>query len=222
MLSTFKKLIDIKVNPIIQILITGNFVVVSGWGFLNPIFAIFVTQQIAGGTVETVGFAVAVYWIVKSIIQFPVARYLDRTPSEDDDFYSLVVGSFLLTIVPFFYFFINAPWQLYFIQSIAALADAMWVPAWYAIFTRHVDKFNIGSEWTLNSIGVGLGAAGAAALGGLIAKNFGFPMIFIIVGILTFVSAAILTTLARYLIKKQKKDSTKAFPEQKDHQAPHI
>jgi MFS family permease len=220
-LSSFKSLIDIKINPVIQILILGNFIVVSAWGFLSPIFAIFVTQQISGGTVQTVGFAVAVYWIVKSIFQYPIARYLDKTVSEDDDFYSLVIGGFILGIVPFIYIFINSPLELYLAQMIVAIADAMWVPAWYAIFTRHVDKFQIGSEWTLNSIGIGLGAAGAAALGGFIAKNFGFPAIFIIVGVFTFVSTAILIILGRYLIKKQKRGLQKALPEQRDHQAMH-
>ena len=49
-----------KINQIILIIIIAEFVLVTAFGLLSPIFAIFVTEQIKDGTVKVVGFAIAV------------------------------------------------------------------------------------------------------------------------------------------------------------------
>ncbi len=203
-----------SVNKVIKTLVLFDLVVLSGWGLLSPIFAIFITKQIIGGTLVVVGLAIAIYWLVKSVVQLPIARYLDKTPSENDDFYSLVMGTCLITVVPFGYIFATLPWQIYLLEVILAIGDAMAIPAWYAIFTRHVNKFQIGSEWTLNSIAVGLGTAVAAALGGWIADRFGFPAVFVLVSIFSAAGALLLITLTKHLLREKPEKLEKVFPEE--------
>ena len=203
-----------SVNKVIKTLIIFDLAVLSGWGLLSPIFAVFITKQIVGGTLVVVGLATATYWLVKSLVQWPIARYLDKTPSENDDFYSLVMGSCLVTIVPFGYIFATLPWQVYLLEVVVAIGDAMVVPAWYSIFTRHVNKFQIGSEWTLNSIAIGLGTAVAAALGGWIASRFGFPAVFILVGLLSAIGVLILISLTKHIVREKPEKLEKVFPEE--------
>ena len=112
---------QISINKVIRTLITSDLTLSAGWGFLAPIFAIFILDRIEGGDVSVVGFAVGLYWITKSIVQPFLARYLDRNHGEIDDFYFLVAGLFVAGLVPLGYLFITEPWQLYVLEFIHAV-----------------------------------------------------------------------------------------------------
>ena len=45
--------------------------------------------RIEGGSATVAGFAAAIYWIVKSIFQLPISRWLDKTDGENDEFWAL-------------------------------------------------------------------------------------------------------------------------------------
>ena len=200
-----------RISHTIRTLITSDFLFNSGYTLFGPVFAIFITRQISGGTVETVGFAAAITQIVKSVLQIPVARYLDRNHGEYDDFYSMVTGSFLTASVPFLYLAANVPAHLYAIQVVAGIGLALAVPPWYAIFTRHIDKMKENVEWSLESIAIGISGAGAAALSGILVSRFGFPSVFLIGGCFAvtgaFLQIRIYRDLRAYVGRHQVKPS---------------
>lgn len=173
-----------RISHTIRILITSDFLINSGMTLFGPVFAIFVTQQIRGGSVETVGFAAAITQIVKSVLQIPVARYLDRNHGEYDDFYSMVTGTLLFALVPFLYLVAATPTHLYLIQVVGGVGLALAVPPWYAIFTRHIDAMKENVEWSMESIAIGISGAAAAALSGVMVTRFGFQSVFLLGGIL--------------------------------------
>mgnify|MGYP001615654318 FL=1 len=91
------------------------------------------------------------------------------------------------------------------------------VPAWYAIFTRHVDKWRIGFEWSLQSVfSVGLATAGAAALGGYIADKFGFQTLFMTAGTMAVLASLLLLLMRKHLFVKDHQQ--KVMPERAEHQ----
>ncbi len=189
------------INKVIRVLVLGDVMFFSAFGLIGPIFAIFVTQQIAGATIATVGFATTINLLVRALLQMPVARYIDRHKGEKDDFKFMVTGSTLVSIVPFIYLFVTATWQLYLAQAILGLGGALANPGWFAIFTRHIDKDKEGTEWTLENVGVGLAAAGTAAVGGVLAQQFGFYNLFLIVGVLSLVGLIIQMSLYSTVIE---------------------
>ncbi len=189
------------VNKVIRVLVLGDILFFSAFGLIGPIFAIFVTQQIVGATIATVGFAATINLLTRSLAQMPVARYIDRHKGEKDDFLFMVLGSTLISIVPFIYLFVETPIHLYLAQVILGIGGALANPGWYAIFTRHIDKEKEGTEWTLENIGVGLAAAGAAAIGGVLAQRVGFQNLFLIVGILSLVGLVIQISLYSTVIE---------------------
>ena len=71
-----------KINQVILIIVLADFILVSAFSFLTPFFAVFITEEITQGTVAVVGFALTIYWVVKSILQLFVARYIDRNHGE--------------------------------------------------------------------------------------------------------------------------------------------
>ena len=125
----------------------------------------------------------------------PIARYIDKRKGEKDDFFLMVFGSFLISMVPFIYLFVKTPIHLYLAQAILGVGGSFANPGWYAIFTRHIDKEEEGTEWSLENVSVALAAAGAAAIGGLLAQNFGFHNLFLIVGILSLIGMIIQVSL---------------------------
>lgn len=172
-----------KINHVIRTLVLSDFFVNAGFSVFAPIFAIFVTKQISGGTLEVVGFAAAIVQIAKISLEVPIARFLDKNHGEYDDFYSLILGSVLIAVVPFMYLIATEVKHLYFISALYGAGIAFIVPPWYAIFSRHLDKLNESFEWSLDSVAIGIAGAGAAAVGGMLAQKFGFNFVFAIGGI---------------------------------------
>jgi len=181
-----------KINNLIKILTFSDVLIVSGWGLTNPIFAVFVTQQIRGGSLELVGLATAIYWIIRSALQLPFARLIDSIKGEIDDFMVMAMGSIIMSTVPFLYIFASTNIHVLFLQGLLGFSSAMVSPGWLAIFTRHIDKHIEAEEWGLYNAMVGLGGALTAALGGFMAERFGFKPLFLIVGIISTFGTAFL------------------------------
>lgn len=190
-----------SINKIIKVLIFGDILLNSGWGLIAPVFAIFLTQHIEGGDAKVAGFAAAAYWITKSLLQIPLAKRLDKNDGEADDFYSIFFGLLLAGFVPFGYMISYLPWHIYAVQIMYAISMAMVVPAWYAVYGRHVDKGKEAYEWGLDStfLGFVIGASGAA--GGMIADLMGFKFIFILVGLFTIASALALLLIREDIVR---------------------
>ncbi len=182
-------------------MVLGDIMFFSAYGLIGPIFAVFITNQIAGATIATAGFAATINLLVRALLQMPVARYIDRHKGEKDDFKFMVAGSTLISIVPFAYLFVTTPWHLYLAQVVLGIGGALANPGWFAIFTRHIDKGKEGTEWTLENVGVGLAAAGTATIGGVLAQYFGFNNLFLIVGILSFLGLIIQISLYSTVIE---------------------
>jgi len=191
-----------QTNKVIKTLITSDIFLNSGWGLIGPIFAIFLLQSIEGGNAAVAGMAAAIYWIVKSLLQIPIGKYLDRNHGEIDDFYFMFAGLMLAGFVPFGFLFASLPWHIYALQALYGLGMAMNVPAWYAIFTRHIDHGKEAYEWGLASTVLGFSVGLASAIGGLIVYTLGFRMMFVVVGLCTFASAGIYFFIRKDIIAR--------------------
>lgn len=174
-----------KMNKIIKFLILSDVALISGFGFVKPIFAVFVTDRIQGGNIEVVGYAAAIYWIGMSLVVVPFGRYLDKNHGEKDDFWFIVLGNLLAASAVLGYIFSYLPWHIYGLQALYAFGMGMNIAAYSAIFTRHIDKGREAFDWSSRAAFIGFAAGITGALGGIIANRFGFNILFI--GILIFV-----------------------------------
>jgi MFS family permease len=208
------------INKVIKTLMFSDVLLLTGFGFISPIFAIFLKENIQGGGVEVAGFAAAIYWGVKSILQIPFGKYLDKIKGEKDDLWFVVIGNILAALAVFGYIFSSFPWHIYLCQGIYSLGMAMNIPGWSAIFTRHIDKGKEAFEWSTRSTFIGIGAGISGALGGIIAAKFGFNILFTGVGIFALASA-----LLPFLIYKDifpRDHFLPRAPEAKGLQEPHL
>lgn len=194
----------IGINKVIRTLITSDFLLQSGWGLIGPIFAIFLTKKIQGGSLEMVGFIAATYWIVKSIVQPFIARFFDIKKGERDDFNFLVGGMYMANLIPLGYFFSTQIWHIFLLESIRGLAMACVVPTWSAIFTRHIDKGWEAFSWSIESTAIGFAFGFAAAFGGVIASILGFKAVFILVTIFGLISSSVLFLIRNQLFPRDR------------------
>ncbi len=194
---------NIGLNRVIRFLIGSDFLLQSGWGLIGPIFAIFLTQQIKGGDLATVGFVAAFYWMTKSFLQPFIAYSLDLKKGERDDFKSLVIGLFVANLVPLGYIFSTQIWHIFLLEFIRGIAMAFVVPAWQAIFTRHINKGWEAFTWSMDSTAFGLAAGFFAAFGGILATLLGFRVIFILVTLFGTCSSLLLLLIRKEIFPRE-------------------
>lgn len=194
--------IDVKVGRVVKYLVLSDLFLLLGWGFIEPIFSVFIIQRIAGATLVTVGIAAALYWILKSLIQMPIANYLDRTPGEKDDFTALVGGLLLAGFSAIAFSLITKTWELYVVQALHAVAFALYVPSWSSIFSRHLDRDRVSFDWSLDSTVAGLAAGVSGFLAGVLAARFGYSAVFIAGGVFSLLAAFSLIAVPDLVLPK--------------------
>ena len=208
--------IDIKVGRVVKYLVLSDLFLLLGWGLIDPIFSVFVIEHIAGATLITVGIAAAVYWILRSVLEIPIANYLDRTPGEKDDLVALVGGLFLAGFSALAFSVIDKIWELYLVQIFHAIGFALYLPSWSSIFSRHLDHDRVSFDWSLDSTVAGLAAGVSGLFAGVVAAEWGFATVFVVGGLLSLVAAFVLMIAPNLVLPKptevgvQMKDKTPA------------
>lgn len=190
------------INKIVIFLILANFFIESSFGLVAPVFSVFIVEDIKGGTLAVAGFAAAVYYIVKSVIQIFFGIFLDKIKinKERSVVITLVTGNLIMGLSALLYLVVETPLHVYGVQFLLAIGAALSVPSWYTLFSHHLDKVKESFEWSLNSsITFGLGVGVAGAIGGVIAEKLSFDFVFIIAGLSGLFGAVVLIPLYNYL-----------------------
>lgn len=193
----------VDVNPVIRFLVISDIIIVGAAGLLGPIFALFVEDFIhVDDTAAVAGVAAAIYLFTKSIAQIPAARMIDAVPGERDDFQVLFWSSVVMGLLPIMYLFIEEPWELYGVQALIGIATAFSFPSFMAIFTRHIDHRNEGTEWGVYFTLTDLAHAAAAAIGGVLASTIGFDELIIALVILNVIGTFIILPIAKSMRRR--------------------
>lgn len=210
--------IDIKVGRLVKFFVISDFFLLAGWGFIDPVFSVFIVQKIPGASLITVGIAAAIYWILKSTLQIPIAKYLDKIPGEKDDFTALIGGLLLAGISAGAFSWVTSVNELYFVQAIHAIAFAFYSASWPAIFSRHLDKDRFAFDWSLDSVTVGVASGITGLLGGIVAETWGYTAVFLSAGILSFIAAFVLFVAPDLILPKPYRGETPLI----EHKEPEI
>lgn len=195
--------VNIKVGRLVKYFVLCDLALLAGWGLIEPVFSVFIIEKIVGATLVTVGSAAAIYWLLKSGLQLPLANYLDRTPGEKDDFHALILGLLIASFSAVLFAFVTESWQLYLVQALHAVGFALYAASWPAIFSRHLEKERVSFDWALDSAAAG-GAAGVSGfLGGVVANWFGFNAVFVLAGLFSALAAGILIMAPELIFPKR-------------------
>lgn len=173
-----------KVNTV-RILFTVESVWAFGSGLFLPIFAIFSTQ--IGGDITDAGIAAGIFLIVTSSLQWPIGKWLDRLHEK-----WFIVADYLLEALVFFgYMFVQNVWQLFALQVVLGIANAIGDPAWEALFDKSIPKTHSGKFWSRSHLWIGYASGFGIILGSYLADYWGFRYVFFLGGILSSIAALV-------------------------------
>lgn len=204
-----------QINQVILIIIFAEFVIGAATAFIAPLLALFIVNDLKA-PVTAVGIALAIFWAVKSIVQLPVARQLDKNHGEIDDYYSMLIGLGILMVAQYLYYFVGSVWQIYLLQLLLAVGHALYVPPFFGMFSRHLDKGKEAFEWSLwSSFSIGAGTALGSLLSGILAAVAGIRPIFLVSGTFNLIGLVILIFLRPYIKPKVPRDLSRFYPHTK-------
>ena len=188
-------------NKKFLLLVLSDILILSSFGLIAPIFAVFITENLIGGTLVTAGLSTTIFLIVKSAVQLPLSKYfIDK---EKHKTHSLLLGTLMIVTVPFIYFFAKSVYTIFIAQAIYGFGAALAYPAWFSLFTTYMDQKPRGFEYTLWSTSVGIGIAIASFVGAKVADTLGFRVLFFIVGFIAFLGFLNLIILDRIESRKK-------------------
>lgn len=196
---SWRSLFLLDCNPVVRWLTISDALAMSSIGLLAPIFALFIDGYIDGGNAAVAGMAATIFLFTRSLGQIPAASIIDRIKGEWDDFWFLFFGTLAASFMPIAYIFVSTPLQLYVLQFVYGILSAFTFPSWCAIFTRHIDKNKEGVEWGIYQTLIDLTSAGAAVVGGLLAEQYGFTIVFYAVALLGILGSLLLLFIRPYL-----------------------
>lgn len=201
-----------RVNRVIKFFVFADLIFFAGWGFVSPIFSIFVIEEIKGATVVAVGISAAVYWFARSLVQPFIANAIDKRKGEKDDFYVLMLGLIFAGVSAFLFTLIETVPQLYALQILHGAALGAYYVSWRTIFSRHLDKDRSAFDWSFEGSTIGFAVAITSFGGGLLVKNFGFDVTFMIAASLSILSAAVIFLVPDLVLPTSHSDTRTAGP----------
>lgn len=185
-----------KMNRTIQLLMVSDIFVLTGFGLVDPILAIYIKDGLAGGTVFSAAAASTLFLLVKSLVQLPFSRGVDKM-ADKTRMRWLILGTLLIALVPFVYILAANIFHVYVAQILHGAGSGLAYSAWLGIWSTHLDKKRESYEWSLYSTLVGIGTALSALVGGFVAQFIGFRLTFALVGLMALTGCLFLFVLLR-------------------------
>lgn len=176
------------------LLMTNGFILIAA-AMLGPIYAFFVEE--IGGDLLSASYTFGVFAVVAGVVTLVSGNYTDKLKENE---LIIVLGYGIMGIGFLGYILVNSIATLLVIQVIIGLGEAIYVPAFDAIYSKHLYKRRSGRQWgaweALNYFSIAFGAI----IGGLLVTFFGFNIIFIAMGLFCLVSAVYILRLPREVL----------------------
>ena len=182
-------------NKSLKILLATNALILFAGAMLGPIYAIFVTE--IGGDIFDAGIAGAIFALVAGITTLISGKYVDKIKENE---LVLIIGYLIMGAGFLFYIWVNSIIMVFMAQAIVGIGEALYSPAFNVLYSKHLDKGKAGREWGAWESTNYFAIAIAAGFGGLLASQFGFKPLFIIMSFLAVASATYLYFLPRKVL----------------------
>jgi len=179
-------------NRTMKLLMLSDIFVLTGFGLIQPILAIFINEGIPGGTVFAAGFASALFLMTKSLVQLPFGKYIDGRTRK---MRWLILGTLMMAVVPLIYLSADSIYKVYMAEVIYGIGSGLAYPTWLGLWSMNLDKGRESFQWSVYSTSTGLGTAATGAGGAVVAGFAGFQATFLFAGIMCLLGCAALIVL---------------------------
>ncbi len=175
-------------------LFTNALILIAG-AMMGPIYAIFVEE--IGGDLMDAGLSAGIFALAAGITTLVSGRYSDKIKENE---LIIVLGYLIVGFGFFLYLFCDSILFLFSIQIIIGLGEAIYSPAFDAVYSKHIKKNHFGRGWGAWEAMFYFVTAPASAIGGVIAMYYGFTPLFIIMSALCLFSAIYIFFLPRKVL----------------------
>lgn len=176
-----------ELNPVVKVYIVSESFLWSAWDFVLPIISIFIAKNIAGGDVRTAATGYSMYLVTRVVLELISGRILQHT-NDKKKVLIAVFGILCLSIAYFGFAFTKTLQFIFLFYSVLGIGLGIASPAKNSLFAIHLDKNKESTEWSLNDAVSFICMALATALGGFVAAEYGFQVLFIIAGVVNILS----------------------------------
>ena len=175
------------VNPLVKSFIVSEAFVWSAWNLFFPIFAIFAATDIIGGNIQFAAFAYSFHLIIRVLVELISCKYLSKS-SEHSKIKTTILGLALISIAYVGFAFSKTIFPIMLFYSLIGAGFGIATPAKNSLFSTHLDKNKEPTEWGIYDAVVFIGMAFATALGGFIASQYGFQVLFLLASLMNIAS----------------------------------
>ena len=182
-------------NKAIRILLATNALILMAGAMLGPIYALFVEK--IGGDLMDASIAGGIFALAAGIATLISGRYSDKLRNSE---LIMVIGYCIMGAGFLSYIWVDSLWTLFAVQAVIGLGEAIYVPAFDMVYTRHISKNKLGSIWgAWESMNYFTSAFGAV-IGGILVTQFSFSLLFCVMAGLCFASAIYIYHLKRSVL----------------------
>jgi MFS family permease len=185
-------------NRTLKLLIISDIFLLSGFGLIAPILAIFINGNLINGSIFSAGLASAIFLITHASLQLLFSYKFNPK----DRLWMLKLGTALIMLVPIGYILATNIYHIYIAEFIYGVGASFAYPAWFSLFSANLEKGKRGFQYSIYSAGVGIGTALTAAGGAWIAEKFNFKLVFILTGVCALIGLLILFRLSKGVLRK--------------------
>lgn len=182
----------------LRVLIASDLFILSSFALISPIFAIFVLHNISGATIASAGMAITIQMFTKALFQIIVGKWVDEERGNCRELNTMVLGSILISLVPIGYIFCRSITDVYLVQVLYGLGQALAYPSWRVLFNRYLTTESAGYEFGVYDTVISFGIATAAAIGAYFAENYSFNLLFIMVSVISALGSTFLLSIFKY------------------------
>lgn len=175
----------------------ANSVMHLGWGMIGPFYFLYVSQ--IGGGIEQFGIAFGLMTFVSALVGLAVGKYSDKIGRK----YILIAMSFMYAAVVFSYTLIGSIVQLYIIQVIYGMLNAVDDTVHTSYLADITKKSKRGSQLGAYSFFIDMVSGIAIILAGFLIGMSGFKIIFYVGSVLILAGTFLLFGLKEKIRRKR-------------------
>jgi len=191
-----------NVNPLIKAFILSEMFLWSAWNFVIPIFAIFAANEIQGGNVKVAASTYSTYLIVRVITELLAGKYLSGK-KDAKKIINTIIGTFIVAVSFIGFGLSNTALPLFIFFGTIGIGMGVSAPAKYSLFSCYLDKGKEALEWSIYDAVTFTGMALSAVLGGFIAAEYGFKLLFFLVSLVNFMAIIPYLVYFRFILNKR-------------------
>lgn len=188
----------LSMNRTLGLLIVSDIFVLTGFGLVAPILAIFINDNLVGGSIFSAGLASTIFLLTHALLQI----FFSYKFNPKDRLWMLRLGTLIIALVPLGYILSTHIYHIYAVEFVYGIGAAFAYPAWSSLFTAHLEKGKRGFQYSVYSSSVGIGTAITAGVGAWLAEKTSFQLVFILTGIIAVAGLLFLFRIEKKSLKK--------------------